>query len=214
MNRIGTAVYGREQFARDFGVSRETLDKFDLYHTLLLQWQKAVNLVAPSTLGEIWLRHFADSAQLLALAPDAKRWADLGSGAGFPGMVIAILMANQEDRSVHLFESNGRKCAFLAEVARKTAVRVRIHEGRIEATAARAGPFDVVCARALAPLSDLLALAGPLLGEGSLALFLKGREAAEEIRQAEAVWSFRWKTHASRTDSHGQIVEIGHLIRK
>ncbi len=214
MKRSGPAYYGREQFAREFAVSRETLDRLELYESLLLQWQKAVNLVAPSTLGDIWLRHFADSAQLIPLAPKAKTWADLGSGGGFPGMVIAILTANQEDRSVYLFESNGRKCAFLAEVARRTGVGTVIREGRIEASARELPSIDVVTARALAPMSQLLALAEPLIGAQTRGLFLKGREAGAEIEEAEKAWSFQWKTHASRTDSHGQIVEIEHLIRK
>jgi 16S rRNA (guanine527-N7)-methyltransferase len=204
-------AYGPAQFARDFGVSRETLERLELYETLLRQWQKAVNLAAPSSLGHVWRRHFADSAQLLALAPPFRRWVDIGSGGGFPGLVIAILAANHEDREIGLVESNSRKCAFLAEVARRTGTKAIVHNDRIESAAAKIGAVDVVSARALAPLAGLLGLAHPYFAQNTVGLFLKGREWSNEIEAARENWSFQWKTTPSMTDSGGQIVEIRHL---
>ncbi len=139
-------IRGPEDFAAAFSVPRETVEKLELYAALLAQWQRAVNLVSPSTLNDIWHRHFADSAQILAFAPDARNWIDLGSGGGFPGLVIAILVANHENHDVHLIESNSRKCAFLSDVARRTGTAVKVHEGRIEdiATRGQLGTADVV----------------------------------------------------------------------
>jgi 16S rRNA (guanine527-N7)-methyltransferase len=207
--------YTPEQFASDFTVSHETLEKLRTFEALLLHWQSIpVNLVSASTLPDLWHRHFADSAQLLRLAPNFKTWLDLGSGAGFPGMIIAILSANHHDRCVHLVESNGRKCAFLSEAARQTGVNAVIHNCRIEDAAADIGPVDIVSARALAPLVKLLGLARPFLQQGAVGVFPKGKDAAQEIRDAEKRWIFRWKTTASMTDSQAQIIEIRELKRK
>ena len=130
------AITTPEDFARAFGVSRETLERLETYEALLKQWQKTINLVAPSTLSDIWHRHFADSAQLLALAPPgAERWLDLGSGAGFPGLVLAILLAERGHGRVTLIESDTRKAAFLGEVARRVGVAVDILGTRIEKSA-------------------------------------------------------------------------------
>ena len=203
-------------FARAFSVSHETVEKLELYERLLLQWQKAVNLVAPATLDQLWLRHFADSAQLLALAPDAKIWVDLGSGGGFPALVIAIMLANQKDCCVHMIESNARKCAFLSEVARRTGAVARVHNARI-ADAASLGAVpaaDAVTARALAPLDALLELALPFYCTASTGLFLKGREAGVEIADARKRWIFDVKIHPSLSDAQGQILEIGKPVLK
>ena len=209
-------IRGPEDFAAAFGVPRETVDKLTLYAELLQKWQRAVNLVAPSTLSDIWHRHFADSAQLLALAPQAKSWADLGSGGGFPGLVIAIMVANHENRIVHLIESNSRKCAFLAEVARGTGAPVKVHEGRIEdiARGGRLGAVDVVTSRALAPLDVLLGLARGVFAEGTLGLFLKGRDAQQETEEAARHWQFDYASIPSRTSGDGWIVEVRTLISK
>jgi 16S rRNA (guanine527-N7)-methyltransferase len=203
-------------FARTFSVSHETVEKLALYEQLLIQWQKAVNLVALATIPYIWQRHFADSAQLLALAPHAKTWVDLGSGGGFPGLAIAILIANQKECVVHLIESNSRKCAFLSEVARHTGAPVSVHNLRI-ADAASSGAVsagDVVTARALAPLDALLELALPFFGNASAGLFLKGREAGVEIADARKRWTFDMKIHPSISDAQGQILEIGKPMLK
>jgi 16S rRNA (guanine527-N7)-methyltransferase len=197
-------------FGRAFSVSHETLERLELYAALLRQWQKAVNLVAPATLDEVWHRHFADSAQLAALAPEARNWLDLGTGAGFPGLVIAILCANHQNRSVHLVESNSRKCAFLQEVARRTGVSVAIHEGRIEdvARGGRAGELDVVTARALAPLDRLIPLAEGFFSDRTVGLFLKGRDASREVEEAEKRGGFSFLAHPSRVHSEGSIIEV------
>jgi 16S rRNA (guanine527-N7)-methyltransferase len=207
-------VRGPEEFARTFSVSRETLDRLDLYANELARWQKAVNLVAPATLSEVWHRHFADSAQLLALAPaDARRWLDLGSGAGFPGLVLAILLAGRGGTArVTLVESDTRKAAFLREVARQTGAPVDILSIRIEAlpTHASLQAVDVVTARALAPLPRLLELAVPVFGANTVGLFLKGREAAAEVAQAQAagLTEYAIALAPSVTDREGRIAVV------
>ncbi len=198
-------------FVRTFPVPHETVEKLELYERLLIKWQKAVNLVAPATFPLLWQRHFADSAQLVRLAPDARTWVDLGSGGGFPALVIAIMLANQRECQVHLIESNARKCAFLAEVARQTGAPARVHNLRI-ADAAEKGAVptaDVVTARALAPLDALMVLALPFFGVASVALFPKGREAGAEVADARKRWVFDLKIHSSISDAEGQILEIG-----
>jgi 16S rRNA (guanine527-N7)-methyltransferase len=206
-------IKGPSDFQKAFGVPRETVEKLEVYAALLSQWQKAVNLVSPATLNETWHRHFADSAQLFGLVSAPKSWVDLGSGAGFPGLVIAILMANHHNCVVHLIESNGRKCAFLAEVSRQTGVRVQIHEGRIEniVKSGAIGAADVVSSRALAPLDRLLGLAHGFFGSGTSGLFLKGREASAEVDEASAQWRFDHRTVPSRTNADGCIVEVRNL---
>jgi 16S rRNA (guanine527-N7)-methyltransferase len=203
-------IHNAADFSRAFSVSHETVERLELYAALLRQWQKAVNLVAPSTLDEVWHRHFADSAQLIGLAPTARNWLDLGSGAGFPGLVIAIMLANHQNRSVHLVESNSRKCAFLQEVARRTGLSARIHEGRIEdvARGGRALDVDVVTARALAPLDRLIALAEGFFSDQTVGLFLKGREASREMEEAAGVEGFSFRSLASRVHGEGRIIEV------
>ena len=206
-------VRGPQDFAEAFKVPRETIHRLIRYAELLAHWQSRTNLVAPSTLPALWSRHFADSAQLSALAPDARLWLDLGSGAGFPGLVVAILEAGRPDFRMHLVESNRKKCAFLAEVARETNAAVDIHPMRIEDLAESAqslGP-DVVSARALSPLPRLLELASPFFGPGTKGLFLKGREAKAEIEAAKADWDFSVRLHPSLTAPDSHIVEITSL---
>ena len=214
-------IAGPDDFVGAFGVSRETATRLETYAALLVQWQKTINLVASSTLPGLWHRHFADSAQLLALAPDARSWMDLGSGAGFPGLVIALLLAERGGpATVTLVESDTRKAAFLAEVIRKTgigaAITVEIAKQRIE-TAATQGSLakvDVVSARALAPLEPLLRLAERFLGPESLGLFLKGREAEAEIGDARKCFDFDCRLTPSRTDASGLIVAVQGLRAK
>ena len=215
-SRGSTLVDGPESFAKAFNVPRETILELTRYVDLLTHWQKSMNLVAPSTLPEVWSRHFADSAQLRGLAPDARLWLDLGSGAGFPGLVLAILQANVPDFRMNLVESSSKKCAFLAEVTRLTKAPVDIHAMRIEQLAEKAQSLkpDVVSARALAPLPRLLELAGPFVGEGTRALFLKGREAEAEIEAARAGWDFTVGLHPSLTASDAFIVGVTDLRRR
>jgi len=204
-------IAGPEEFARAFGVSRETIDKLLAYEALLRQWQRTINLVAPSTLDTVWSRHFADSAQLLALAPpDARRWLDLGSGAGFPGMVLGIMLAEQAGATMTLVESDTRKAAFLSEVARRTGAPVDIRPERIEkcATQSKLGAVDVITARALAPLPRLLELAAPAFSAHTVALFLKGRDAGAEVDAARERWAFDAALQPSLTDAGGRVVMI------
>ena len=210
------AITTPEDFARAFGVSRETLERLETYEALLKQWQRTINLVAPSTLSDIWHRHFADSAQLLALAPGAERWLDLGSGAGFPGLVLAILLAERGHGRVTLIESDTRKAAFLAEVARRVGVAVDIQGTRIEksATQAKLGPVDVVTARALAPLPRLLELSAPYFSGPTMGLFLKGREVEAEVEAARQLWDFEPELRQSLTAISGRIVVIRALKAK
>lgn len=203
-----------EAFARAFAVSRETVEKLRVYEALLRKWRKAVNLVSPATLDDIWRRHFADSAQLVPLAGDESRiWLDLGAGAGFPGMVVAILLANRPGCAIHLVESNMRKCAFLRDVSRATGAAVEIHDTRIESLA-RADTVlrpGIVTARALAPLDRLLGQAAPFFGPQCRGLFLKGRTAEGEIEAARRQFAFEARLHPSRTDRDARVVEIAAL---
>lgn len=169
------------------------------------RWQPTVNLVAPATLPDVWTRHVADSAQLVARTPKRpKTWVDLGSGAGFPGLVVAAML---DDCTVHLVESTAKKAAFLREAARAMGVSVTVHAMRAE-QAVLGLRADVVSARALAPLVDLVGLAEPLLKTGAVGLFPKGREAANELTRAEECWRFTASLHPSLTDPEASIVRI------
>jgi 16S rRNA (guanine527-N7)-methyltransferase len=207
-------IAGPEDFAAAIPVSRETLGALKTYVALLGEWGRVQDLVAPSTLGDIWHRHIADSAQLLPLAPPtAKQWVDLGSGAGFPGLVLAITARERPGFRMRLVESSNRKCSFLREVARQTGAPVDILCMRIEelATHHTLTGVEVVTARALAPLGKLLDLARPLLADTTVALFLKGRDASREVEEAQRRWRFQVKATPSRTDPDGRIVEIRQL---
>jgi 16S rRNA (guanine527-N7)-methyltransferase len=196
-------------------ISRETLGRLETLVALVRKWQPAENLVAPSTLPAIWRRHVADSAQLAPLFPEARRWLDLGSGAGFPGLVIACLLANEAAAHVHLVESNQRKCAFLRRAIAETGARAEVHHGRIEAVLeAFPHSVDVVTARALAPLPRLLELAEPVLLKGAVGAFQKGREYEGEITEAMHSFDFDLIHHESRIDADGVILEVRGLRRK
>jgi 16S rRNA (guanine527-N7)-methyltransferase len=216
MPEAAASIDGPAAFAEVLKVPRETIHRLERYAELLGHWQKTTNLVAPSTLASLWSRHFADSAQLLNLAPDARLWLDLGSGAGFPGLVIAILGSGAPGFQMHLVEANAKKCAFLAEVARETNAPVEIHPVRIEDFAASADTIrpDIVSARALAPLPRLLGLAAPFFGAETRGLFLKGREAEEEVTAARVVWTADFRLHPSLTSRDGKIVEVAGLAAR
>jgi 16S rRNA (guanine527-N7)-methyltransferase len=203
-------IRGPEDFAEVFNVARETIHRLERYAALLAHWQKSTNLVASATLPRLWSRHFADSAQIRGLAPEARLWLDLGSGAGFPGLVVAILQTGQPGFRMHLVESNQKKCAFLAEVVRETKAPVDIHAMRIEqlGESARRLEPDVVSARALAPLPRLFELAQPFFGPQTRGLFLKGREAEAELDAAKRTWDFASLRHPSLTSSGSHIVEV------
>ncbi|HYF55381.1 MAG TPA: 16S rRNA (guanine(527)-N(7))-methyltransferase RsmG [Salinarimonas sp.] len=197
-----------EQGLAGFAVSRETRERLHILVDELRRWQRVKNLVGPETLKEVWRRHVADSLQLAALAPDARVWVDLGSGAGFPGLVLAIAAAERPDGMVHLVESNGRKCAFLRHVARLTGAAATIHDARLEAVVPGLAGVDVVTARALAPLPQLLAWTEPLLKNGAIGLFPKGQDAAAELTDARKSLRFDAETLASRTDPRAAILRI------
>lgn len=205
---------GPEDFRRRFGATPDQTERLETYAALLRQWQKAVNLVAPDSLDAVWHRHFADSAQLLSLIPANATCLDFGAGAGFPGLVVAILLDGRA-RPVHLVESNARKCAFLRDVARQTATPVEIHNARIEEIAARGTvtQVDVVMARGVAPLTRLLALSQPFFGAETIGLFPKGQRAHAEIREARKAWAFDLRAHPSVTDPDGKILEVRGLER-
>ena len=203
-----TSAVGRDAVLRQAGVSRETAEALDLYVAQLTRWQSIKNLVGPSTLAEVWTRHVADSLQLLALAPDATRWLDLGSGAGIPGLILAIAGRDRPGFHVDLVESNGRKGAFLQETARLTGAAAKIHVARIETVVGGFTETQIVTARALAPLSQLLAWTAPLLKNGATGLFPKGRDVLTELTEAEERWRFAADLIPSRTDSDARIVRI------
>jgi 16S rRNA (guanine527-N7)-methyltransferase len=206
-----TADRDREAVRAAFDVSRETLARLDILVAELHRWQRIKNLVGPATLDTAWTRHILDSLQLLAYAPEARAWLDLGSGAGFPGLVVALAGA-ERGLTVALVESNSRKCSFLRHVARLADVRVTIHEARLETIVPDyAGRADVVSARALASLTDLLAWTEPLLKTGTTGLFPKGRDVISELTEAEQSWTFKAEVLPSRTDSEARILRITSL---
>jgi 16S rRNA (guanine527-N7)-methyltransferase len=193
----------REAFASRFDVPRETLVQFDRYAALLIEWQSRMNLVGPSTLPQLWERHFADSAQLLALAGRGKSWLDIGAGAGFPGLVIALL---DPAAQITMVESITKKCAFLAAVAAETGIeaRVRIRNQRIESLPLQ--KFDIITARALAALDRLFDWGLPYAGSGSKWLLPKGVRVGEELIAAEQRFSFDHHLVPSQTDTAARIV--------
>lgn len=192
-----------------FPVSCETKVRLQSYADLLRHWQKTQNLVAPATIPDLWRRHMADSLQTLAALPNARHWVDLGSGAGFPGMVTAICLAEIGDGTVHLVESNRGKAAFLRTVARETGARAEIHAERIDSfTKSFSGSLDAVSARALAPLTDLLALVEPLLERGATCVFHKGQDFAVEVQIATQSWDLDLVERMSRVDPAGRILII------
>lgn len=196
-------------------VSRETEARLDRYVDLLVAWQAKTNLVAPSTLPQIWTRHVADSLQLLDLAPDAKRWLDFGSGGGFPGVVLACALADREGASVQLVERNAKKAAFLREALRVTGAAGSVILADIgDYVDSLQAPIDCVTARAVAPLHILLGYAEPLVRRGAKALFLKGQDVESELTEATKYWNIEPVLHPSRTGGHGWIVELNAIERR
>jgi 16S rRNA (guanine527-N7)-methyltransferase len=196
-------------------VSRETLARLDEFVTLLLKWQATTNLVAPSTLSRVWTRHVADSLQLLTLAPEARIWLDLGSGGGFPGVVLACALAERSGARVHLVESNGKKAAFLREAARALTLPTLVHAARIKDVVHRlTEPVDIVTARALAPLADLLAYAEPVLKKGAQGLFPKGQDVEAELTEASKYWRIDTTLAPSLTSADARIVVVRRAERR
>lgn len=196
-------------FAALTGVSRETLERLEVYADLLLRWSRAINLVGRDTLGDLWRRHFLDSAQLREFVPaDTASLVDLGSGAGFPGLVLAILGVP----GIELIEADARKAAFLREAARLAEAPVQVHNRRIETLPPH--PVDVVTARACAPLDRLLPLAERFIGPTTRCLFLKGGQVDEELTAAREAWTMSASCHPSRTDPRGVVLVLDRVARE
>ena len=196
------------------GIEPGIESRLDRFVALLLEWQKTTNLISPSTIPELWTRHVADSLQLLKLAPGAKRWVDFGSGGGFPGIPIACALTGREGAAVHLVESNHKKAAFLREAIRVTGAPARVHARRVEDFVdGFAEPVEIVTARALAPLENLLARAYPLLERGAQAMFLKGQDVVDDMREAARYWEYEADVIPSQSDGRGRIVRVRRLGR-
>jgi 16S rRNA (guanine527-N7)-methyltransferase len=195
-------------------VSHETARRLDAYVDLLVRWQAKTNLVASSTLPNLWTRHISDSLQLLMLAPNANIWVDLGSGGGFPGVVLACAMVKTPGAMVHLVERNAKKAAFLREALRITGAAGTVHHADIGDSVDRfAGPVDCITARAVAPLHQLIGYAEPLLKQGVKALLLKGQDVEAELTEATKYWKIAPRLHPSLT-GQGWIVELDRVERQ
>ena len=210
-----TANADREQALKLIPVPPHVIVRLDRFVELLTQWQKRINLIAPSTIPEIWTRHVADSLQLAALAPTARIWVDLGSGAGFPGVVLACALAEENGARVHLVESNSKKAAFLREAGRVLDIPATIHASRIEDFTKTFGArVDAVTARALAPLGKLLDLAAPLLKTGAKGLFPKGQDVEGELTEAAKYWSITSALVPSKSSPQGKIIVVERATRR
>jgi 16S rRNA (guanine527-N7)-methyltransferase len=204
--------FDRESFAEATGASSSTIDGLQTYLDMLADWNSRMNLVGPSALASFWLRHAYDSAQLLTFAPSATVWADLGSGAGLPGVVLAILLKDRPGAHVHLVESMVKRTRFLAEVKAVLDLPVTIHNRRAEDVTPPKG-LEVVTARACAPLSRLLSFAYPYMRAGATGLFLKGRDVEHELTQARLAWQFDAQLHISHSDPSGRVIELQKVSR-
>ncbi|MGB1360909.1 MAG: 16S rRNA (guanine(527)-N(7))-methyltransferase RsmG [Alphaproteobacteria bacterium] len=206
-------LYTKDNIDTIYSVSRETLEDLQKFHDLLLKWQKAVNLISPNTTGEVWHRHIADSVQLFKYIPDeTKSIADIGSGGGFPAIILAILakdLQNSADFHITMIESDKKKCLFLKECVRELNLNATVHNERIEKSS---GDFDLVTARALASMDKLLEFCHILNVKSCL--FLKGRAYADEITEAKANWAFNENTIPSLTSTDSHIIKINEFIKK
>jgi len=202
------------QIVHKYGdVSRETVKRLQIYVDLVLKWQPAQNLIAPSTIPDIWIRHVVDSLQTQWSLPEARTWVDIGSGGGFPGIVTAILLADVPDAHVHLIESNQRKAAFLRTALRETGSKGTVHPGRIESVAKewKHGPVDAVSARALAALDLLLKLSEPFTARGARAVFHKGQDFQREINEASHTWTFDLVEKKSLIDPTSRMLLLSNI---
>ena len=205
-------VYSRKDFARELDVSRETLVAFDAWHELLKKWNQTINLVSPAAMQGFWRRHALDSWQATRFLPQgATRAIDLGSGAGFPGVALGIAMRERGSGDVLLVESAGKKATFLRTVARELDLPVRVAAERAEAL--QEPEFDVVSARAFAPLPRLLSHAERFWGQGTMGVFLKGEGVEAEIAEARRTYAFDVDSHASLTSDRGKVLVVRGLER-
>jgi 16S rRNA (guanine527-N7)-methyltransferase len=202
------------QIVHKYGdVSRETVERLQIYVDLVLKWQPAQNLIAPSTIPDIWVRHVVDSLQTQWSLPDARTWVDIGSGGGFPGIVTAILLADVPGAHVHLIESNQRKAAFLRTALRETGSKGTVYPGRIESVAKEwsQGLVDAVSARALASLELLLKLSEPFTAQGARAVFHKGQDFQREINEASHTWTFDLVEKKSLIDPTSRMLLLSNI---
>ncbi len=196
-------------------VTEPVLERLESFVALLCKWQNIHNLVGPDALDNLWARHIEDSLQLAGQALTARHWIDLGSGAGFPGLIVAIARADERDFKMYLVESNGKKSAFLRAAIRATGAPASVFSGRIEDfVVERSNPVDVICARALAPFADLCHLAFPLLQAETQLILLKGQDFVHEEQVAAKSWSYDLLTLPSVTDKSGRIVIVTKLKSK
>ena len=203
------ATFGAAEFQKLSCATDDQMADIETYLALLVDWNEQMNLVGPSALASFWLRHAWDSAQLLALAPAAKVWADVGAGAGFPGLIIAILLKSRQDSHVHLVESMTKRCRFLDAVIERLGLPATVHNGRGEDM--KMSGIDVVTARACAPMVKLLGYCQPLMRRGATGLFLKGQAVSAELDAARKQWMFKDTIFPSRSDASGAIVRIEDL---
>jgi 16S rRNA (guanine527-N7)-methyltransferase len=203
-------VLDQDAFARACGATPQQVLDLERLRLLLADWNERMNLVGAATMDDYWRRHALDSAQLLAAAPDGETWADLGAGAGFPGVVLAILLKGTAGARVHLVESMAKKCRFLSEAVAQLELPAQVHNARAEDLKLK---VDVVTARAVAPLTRLLGYAAPYFARGALGLFLKGQDAQAEIAEARGAWRFDVDVSPSLSDPRGRILRIEGLAR-
>ena len=197
-------VVDAQSFAQATGATPEQVADLERYRGLLEDWNQKMNLVGPSALAEFWPRHVYDSAQLLDHAPDALTWADLGAGAGFPGVVLAILLKGRPGAEVHLVESMAKRCRFLQAVTDELGLPAQVHNERAENLSLK---VDIVTARACAPMARLIEFARPFFRKGAVGLFLKGQDVEVELTEATRYWVFAADLLPSQSGS-GRIVRI------
>lgn len=200
-----------DQLCTIYPISKDVFERLCLFVARLEEWQKKTNLVAPSTLDEIWHRHVADSLQCFALKPNARKWLDIGSGGGFPGLVIAAVMADHEGGEIVLIESNNKKTAFLRQVNRKMGAPGRVVTSRVEEAEIDAYAPEIVTARALTALPNLLDLTCNWLSASTVGLFHKGRDYRSELQECNGVWTFDLLHHPSAISTDSVILEIANL---
>jgi len=204
------SIYDAAAFQAEFNATPAQMGDLERFIERLTEANAVMNLIGPDTLPDVWGRHIRDSAQLLAKAPDARTWADLGAGAGFPGVVLAIMLKTHQKSHVWLIDSLGKRCRFLQEVVDALSLRATVVNGRAEDSAVT---VEVVTARAVAPMTKLLGYAQPYLQRGALGLFLKGEKAEAEVVEARKVWQFQSDLSVSRSDPRGRIVSVRSLRR-
>jgi 16S rRNA (guanine527-N7)-methyltransferase len=201
-------VFGAAEFQAATGATPAQMADLGSFRTALADWNTRMNLVGPSALAEFWLRHAYDSVQLLKLEPEALRWADLGAGAGFPGLVLAIFLKGRPGAMVHLVESMAKRCRFLEDIVSRLALPAMVHHGRAEDLDIS---VDVVAARACAPLSRLFRYAQPYLRRGAIGLFMKGQDVVAELEAATISWRFEAELVDSLSHTDGRIVRMRKL---